>query len=140
FSDGSLRGAIQTVETRWYRFLSSDDSYDPDRVTYDREPLRRFYLKNGYADFKVLSAVAELAPDQGSFYLTFTIDEGERYKFGKIQVSTTLKNLDVEALDNQLQVREGDWYDAEKIDDTIKRLTDAVGNLGYAFVEVEGVG
>ncbi|MBV8166401.1 MAG: outer membrane protein assembly factor BamA, partial [Alphaproteobacteria bacterium] len=88
FSDGTLRSAIQTVETRWYRFLTSDDSYDPDRVTYDRELLRRFYLKNGYADFRVLSAVAELAPDQGSFYLTFTIEEGERYKFGKIDVST----------------------------------------------------
>jgi outer membrane protein insertion porin family len=139
FSDGELRGAIQTVESRWYRFLSSDDSYDPDRVTYDRELLRRFYLKNGYADFKVLSAVAELAPDQGSFYLTFTIDEGERYKFGKIEVSTTLKNLDVEVLRSQLQTEEDDWYDAEKIDDTIKRLTDEVGNLGYAFVEVEAV-
>ena len=139
FSDGTLRGAIQTVETRWYRFLTSDDTYDPDRVTYDRELLRRFYLKNGYADFKVLSAVAELAPDQGSFYLTFTIDEGQRYKFGKIDVSTTLKNLDVAALKSQLQTEEGDWYDAEKIDDTIKRLTEQVGNLGYAFVEVEAV-
>ncbi|MBI3516909.1 MAG: outer membrane protein assembly factor BamA [Proteobacteria bacterium] len=139
FSDGALRGAIQTVETRWFRFLSSDDSYDPDRVTYDRELLRRFYLKNGYADFKVLSAVAELAPDQGSFYLTFTIDEGERYRFGKIDVSTTLKNLDIEALNSELQTEEGDWYDAEKIDDTIKRLSDQVGNLGYAFVEVEAV-
>ena len=139
FSDGTLRGAIQTVETRWFRFLSSDDSYDPDRVTYDRELLRRFYLKNGYADFKVLSAVAELAPDQGSFYLTFTIDEGERYHFGKIEVSTTLKNLDIETLNSELQTEEGDWYDAEKIDDTIKRLSDQVGNLGYAFVEVEAV-
>ncbi|HUA56089.1 MAG TPA: outer membrane protein assembly factor BamA [Candidatus Sulfotelmatobacter sp.] len=139
FSDGTLRGAIQTVETRWWRFLTSDDTYDPDRVTYDRELLRRFYLKNGYADFKVLSAVAELAPDQGSFYLTFTIDEGERYKFGKIDVSTTLKNLDVSVLKEQLTTAEGDWYDAEKVDDTIKKLTDQVGNLGYAFVEVEAV-
>jgi outer membrane protein insertion porin family len=139
FSDGELRGAIQTVESRWYRFLTSDDSYDPDRVTYDRELLRRFYLKNGYADFKVLSAVAELAPDQGSFYLTFTIDEGERYKFGKIDISTTLKNLDVDELRSQLLTGEGDWYDAEKVDDTIKKLSDEVGNLGYAFVEIEAV-
>jgi outer membrane protein insertion porin family len=139
FSDGALRGAIQTVETRWYRFLTSDDSYDPDRVTYDRELLRRFYLKNGYADFKVLSAVAELAPDQSSFYLTFTIDEGDRYKFGKIDISTTLKNLDVETLNSELQTEQGNWYNAEKIDDTIKRLTDQVGNLGYAFVEVEAL-
>jgi outer membrane protein insertion porin family len=139
FSDGELRGAIQTVESRWYRFLTSDDSYDPDRVTYDRELLRRFYLKNGYADFKVLSAVAELAPDQGSFYLTFTIDEGGRYKFGKIDISTTLKNLDVEQLRSQVLTEEGNWYDAEKVDDTIKKLSDEVGNLGYAFVEIEAV-
>jgi outer membrane protein insertion porin family len=139
FSDGSLRGAIQTVESRWYRFLTSDDSYDPDRVTYDRELLRRFYLKNGYADFKVLSAVAELATDQSSFYLTFTIEEGERYKFGKIDISTTLKNLDIEVLQSQLLTEEDDWYDAEKVDDTIKKLSDEVGNLGYAFVEIEAV-
>jgi outer membrane protein insertion porin family len=139
FSDSALKGTLQTKETRWYRFLSSDDTYDPDRVTLDRDLLRRFYLKNGYADFRVLSAVAELAPDGDSFYLTFTIDEGERYKFGKIDVTTTLPNLDVEQLKSLVTVDEGDWYNAEAVDSTVKALTDAVGTRGYAFAQIEPV-
>ena len=78
FSASKLRGIIQTKESRWYRFLSTDDNYDPDRVTYDRELLRKFYLSQGYADFRVVSAVAELTPAQDGFLITFTLDEGAR--------------------------------------------------------------
>lgn len=137
FSDSELRAELQTKESAWYRFLSSDDHYDPDRVTFDRELLRRFYLKNGYADFRVLSAVAELSPDRNSFYLTFTVDEGERYTFSNIDISTTLKNLDVPALREKIEAQPGDWYDAGIVDDTITLLSNQVGTLGYAFVEVE---
>ena len=74
YSDRALRGIIQTTETRWYQFLSSNDTYDPDRLTFDRELLRRHYLRNGFADFRVVSAVAELTPDRKDFFITFTID------------------------------------------------------------------
>ena len=93
YSDSKLRGMLQTKESRWYRFLTSDDSYDPDRLTYDRELLRRFYLTEGYADFRVVSAVAELTPDRNGFIITFTLDEGERYRFGKIDVNIKIKDL-----------------------------------------------
>src|SRR5690606_15424927 len=79
FSDGTLRGEILTQESAWYRPFSTTDTYDPDRLTVDREALRNFYLKEGYADFRVISAVAELSPDRESFFITFTVDEGERY-------------------------------------------------------------
>jgi outer membrane protein insertion porin family len=139
FSDSALKGTLQTKETRWYRFLSTDDTYDPDRVTLDRDLLRRFYLKNGYADFRVLSAVAELAPDGDSFYLTFTLEEGERYKFGDIDVTTNLPNLDVQELKALVTVSQGDWYNADDVDNTVKALTDAVGSRGYAFAQIEPV-
>ena len=77
FSDSALRDVIQTVEDAWYRFATSDDTYDPDRLTFDRELLRRFYLANGYVDFRVISAVAELTPDRSDFIVTFSIEEGE---------------------------------------------------------------
>src|SRR5207245_4690655 len=93
FSDGTLRSAIETKESRWYRFLSTSDTYDPDRLTYDRELLRKFYLTEGYADFHVVSAVAELTPDRDGFVVTFTVDEGERYRFGKVDVAITVKDL-----------------------------------------------
>ena len=136
FSDDRLRDVVQTKESAWYRFLSTNDVYDPDRLTFDRELLRRHYLKNGYADFRVVSAVAELAPTRTEFFVTFTVEEGERYKFGNIDVQTGLRNLDPARLNEFVEVKEGDWYDADAVEATINKLTDAVGVLGYAFVEI----
>ncbi|MBV8189672.1 MAG: outer membrane protein assembly factor BamA [Alphaproteobacteria bacterium] len=136
FSDGTLRGKIRTTESAWWRFLSSDDRYDPDRLNLDRELLRKFYLSEGYADFRVISAVAELAPNRQGFFITFTISEGERYKFGKVDVSTRFQGLDIDVLKSYLTMAEGDWYDAGEVEKTVAALTDVVGSLGYAFVEV----
>ena len=136
FGDGTLRGKIRTSESAWYRFLSSDDRYDPDRLNLDRELLRKFYLSEGYADFRVVSAVAELAPNREGFFITFTISEGERYKFGKVEVSTRFQGLDVDVLQSYLTMSEGEWYDADEVEKTVTALSDIVGSLGYAFVEV----
>lgn len=136
FSDSRLREEIQTKESKWWRFFTSDDVFDPDRINLDRELLRRFYLTNGYADFAVNSAVAELTPNNREFFITFSINEGERYKFGKIEIDARLKDLDSSALQSSIQVEEGDWYDANEIDRTIDRLTEQVGSLGYAFVDI----
>jgi outer membrane protein insertion porin family len=137
FGDSTLRGTIETKESRWYRFLSTSDTYDPDRLTYDRELLRKFYLNEGYADFRVVSAVAELTPDRDGFVVTFTVDEGERYRFGKVDVNITLKDLPRETVLPLLTVQPGDWYNAEGVEHSISVLTDALGNRGYAFVEVK---
>ena len=136
FGDSTLRGAIETKESRWYRFLSTSDTYDPDRVAYDRELLRKFYLSEGYADFRVVSAIAELTPDRDAFILTFTVDEGERYRFGNVDVDIALKDLPREAVLPLLTVRPDEWYNAEAVERSISVLTDALGNRGYAFVEI----
>ena len=137
FGDGTLRGVVETKESRWYRFLSTSDTYDPDRLTYDRELLRKFYLAEGYADFRVASAVAELTPDRDGFIITFSIEEGERYHFGKIDVDIKLKDLPREAVLPLLTVQTSDWYNADMVERSIAVLTDALGNRGYAFVEVK---
>ena len=111
--DGDLRSQIATRESAWYRFFSTADTYDPDRLTVDRESLRNFYLKEGYADFRVVSAVAELSPNRDAFFITFTVEEGERYKFGKIGITTTLRNLDPESLRDQLTIG---WYTMNSAD------------------------
>jgi outer membrane protein insertion porin family len=136
FSDGTLREKVRTTESAWYRLFTSDDRYDPDRVNFDKELLRKFYLSEGYADFRVLSAVAELAPDRDGFYVTFTISEGDRYKFGKVDVSTRFEGLDIDAVKALVTTREGDWYNADQVERTITAISDAVGTLGYAFVDV----
>jgi outer membrane protein insertion porin family len=137
FSDSNLRGVVDTKESRWYRFLSNADTYDPDRITYDRELLRKYYLSQGYADFRVISAIAELTPDRDGFIVTFTIDEGDRYNFGKVDVNIKLKDLPKEVVLPLLTVRSGDWYDANAVEKSISTLTDALGNRGYAFVEIK---
>jgi outer membrane protein insertion porin family len=136
YGDGTLRGKIRTTESAWWRFLSSDDRFDPDRMNLDRELLRKFYLSEGYADFRVISAVAELAPNRDGFFITFTINEGERYKFGKVEVTSRFQGLDVDTLKSYLTMDEGDWYNADEVEKTVTAIADAVGSLGYAFVDV----
>ncbi len=136
FSDGTLREVIRTKQSRWWRFLSSDDTYDPDRLALDRELLRRFYLSEGYVDFRVQSAVAELTPNREEFFLTFTVEEGDRYRVGTVSVSSLLPGLQKESLADVVTFSEGDWYNANQVEKTIDKLSDAAGNLGYAFVDV----
>ncbi|MEQ9518825.1 MAG: outer membrane protein assembly factor BamA [Parvibaculum sp.] len=136
FSDGRLREVISTAESAWWKFLSSADNYDPDRLSYDRELLRRFYLSNGYADFRVASAVADLSRDGEEFYITFTVEEGEAYTFGPSEVTTELDKLDLEKLNSLVLTAEGEEYDAGLIDKTVDALTFEAGTNGYAFSEV----
>ena len=136
FGDSRLREVIRTKESRWYRFFTSDDTYDPDRLTLDRELLRRFYLQKGYADFRVVSGVAELTPDRRDFFLTFTMEEGVRYRFGEISVEAHLRDLEEEDFAGVIEIEKDDWYDADEVDDTIDALTEVVGSLGYAFVDI----
>ncbi|HEY1386752.1 MAG TPA: outer membrane protein assembly factor BamA, partial [Dongiaceae bacterium] len=136
FSDSDLRDETVTQEAAFYRFFSTTDTYDPDRLTLDKEALRKFYLSEGYADFRVVSAVAELSPDQEAFFITFTVEEGERYKLGTVDIKTTLKDLDPESLRDAVTTSEGDWYNADKVDESVQAISDRVGSLGYAFVDV----
>lgn len=136
FTDRKLRSEVLTSESRFWKIFSSNDNYDPDRLEYDRELLRRFYTDNGYADFSVLSAVAELSPSQEDFFITFTIEEGEQYRFGKATVTTELDTLDGERLARILPIQEGRIFQASKIEDAVDSLTFAAGAAGYAFVDV----
>jgi outer membrane protein insertion porin family len=136
-SDSDLKKVLKTKEDAFYRFLSNDTTYDADRLTADRELLRRHYLQEGYADFRVDSAVAELAPDRSRFFLTFAVDEGQRYKVGNLDLAINLKGLTKEELLPLIDFKSGDWYNGDKIDEAINKLTEAIGTKGYAFVEVK---
>lgn len=136
FSDADLRDVVQTKEYAFWRLLTTTDTYDPDRLSFDRELLRRFYLKNGYVDFKVVSAVAELTPDREDFVVTFTVEEGERYRIGNIDLDINLKRADAESLRPLITMIPGEWYNANEVDTSIDQLTDELGTLGYAFVNI----
>jgi outer membrane protein insertion porin family len=136
FTDSELRGVILTKESRWWRFFTNYDNYDPDRLEYERQLLREHYGKNGYADFQVVSAVAELTPDRKDFFITFTVDEGPQYTVGEVRVKTTLAKLNGDVLVNYVPMRTGQTFDSEKIEKAVETLTFATGTAGYAFVDV----
>jgi len=137
FGEGRLREVVDSREQAWYRFLSSSDEYDPERLKYDSELLRRFYLRNGYADFTVTNAVAELTPDRSSFFLTYTVSEGKRYRVSKVVVVNTLRHVDKKLLDNTVDIAAGDWYDGDAVERNVQALTTAVQNRGIGFVQVK---
>ena len=136
FSDSQLRFVISTTQTNLLSFLKGTNIYDPDRLSLDRELLRQFYLKNGYADARILSATADLDRDGRGFFVTFTISEGERYRFGAIDVESALPSLNVDALRGSILTRAGRVYNAEKVEKTVEALTIAVSQQGYAFGQV----
>ena len=136
FSDNDLRGVVVTEQSRWYKFFSSNANYDPDRLEYDKEQLRKFYRNRGYYDFRVISAVAELAPDRNGFVVTYTIDEGPEYKFGKIGVETELKKLNPSVLQALVPIHSGEIYEDKRLEDATDALTFAAGAAGFAFVDV----
>ncbi|WP_245296806.1 MULTISPECIES: outer membrane protein assembly factor BamA [Rhodomicrobium] len=136
FSDSQLRSVITTTESNFLSFLKSTDVYDPDRLNLDRELLRRYYLKSGYADARVVSAVADLDREGKGFFITFTVEEGELYNFGKVDIESTLPSIDPASLRGEVLTHQGATYNAEYVDNTTEKLTIAVAEQGYAFGQI----
>ena len=137
YSDGDLRDVLATKESRWWKIFTSNDTFDPDRQAYDQQVLRQHYLNEGYADFRVVSSMSELTPDREDFFITFTIEEGEIYEFGEIDVTSEIRDVDANLFKVFLLMREGMTYNAEAIEKTIEALSNAAGILGYAFVDIQ---
>lgn len=136
FSDGKLRGEMVTKQARFFRLFSSNTSYDPDRLAFDQQKLRQFYLTEGYADFRVVSAVAELTPDKKDFIITYVVEEGDRYRFGDVTVDSRLRDFDGSVIAKNLPMKKGDWYNAKEVEDTVENISEVAGTLGYAFADV----
>lgn len=136
FDHDRLEEAMMSKEKRWYRFFTATDTYDPDRFAYDQELLRRFYLHQGYMDFNVVSASAELSPNRESFFLTLVLEEGPRYKIGNVSVESSIKGLNPDAVKGKVSLAPGDWFNNDKLEDSILTLTNEVGGMGYPFVDV----
>jgi outer membrane protein insertion porin family len=134
FKDGQLRKEMATKQSRFYRLLSSGASYDPDKLAFDQSKLRQFYLTQGYADFRIVSAVAELTPNKRDFIITYVVEEGERYKFGDVKVESDIRDFKPEAA--RIAIKKDSFYNAKLVEDTVESLTQAAGLFGYAFAEV----
>ncbi len=136
FSDWKLKDVISTTTTNWLSFLKSSDVYDADRVNADQELLRRWYLKNGYADFRIVSASAELDAGGGGYIITIVLDEGAQYKFGKVDVVSNIRDVPAASLRNALRMSDGQIYNAELVEKSVENITIEVSKNGYAFAQV----
>jgi outer membrane protein insertion porin family len=136
YSNWRLRDVIKTGQSNILSFLKNNDLYDPDRIESDRELLRRFYLKNGYADVRIVSAVAEFDPRRNGFVLTFTIEEGDRYAFGAVDIQSGVRDVDPAALRSKLRFSSGGIYNAELIEKSTEEMTIEMSKRGYAFAQV----
>lgn len=139
FSQSRLREVISSRQYAWYRFLSAADKYNSDRVEYDEYLLHKFYNHEGYADFQVLSANAELSPDRKSFYLTFDISEGPRYRVSSIKVVSSIPTLSEKKLQGLVPLSAGDWFDGDAVEQGVDAINQKALDLGYAFAQVNPV-
>lgn len=136
YSSSDLQDVLMSKESRWYRIFSSASSYDAEKMNYDKELLRQYYNQRGYADFRVVSAVAELAPNKKSFILNFTIDEGPRYKIGEIKINSAISEVPLDALYKEVDFESGEWYNSKAIDNSVSAITEELGKKGFVFVDV----
>ena len=136
YGDSRLKQVIALRETGILSFIQRDDVYDEPRLRTDEETLRKFYYNHGYADFRIVSSVAELDEKQNSYFITITVSEGERYAFGNVRIDSTISGVDTQSLYNELETTPGDTYSAKKVEDTLVNLTNTLANAGYAFAQV----
>src|SRR6266852_988730 len=136
YSDYRLRDVVKTSVSNWLSFLKSSDIYDADRIEVDRDLLRRFYLRNGFADVRIVSAVGEYEPDKKGFIITFTIDEGVQYHFGAVNIQSAVPTVPPESLRYKLRVESGRVYNADAIEKSVEEATIEVARRGYPFAAV----
>lgn len=139
FSARELRGVILSREHAWWRFMTQFDVFDEDRIMYDQQMLRQFYMRNGYVDMQVKNANGQFTPDRQYYSVTFTIEEGEKYKFGEIKIDNPFPDVPDAELKKVLTVKQGRVYNIDTVDETMGALRSAVADRGYAFINVEPV-
>src|SRR6476469_2428333 len=136
YSSSRLKEVVKTSESNILSFLQTTDIYDPDRIEADRDLLRRFYLKHGYADVRIVSAIGEYDPAKKGFVVTYTIDEGAQYRLGTVEVMSNVLAIDAAGLRSQLKLGEGSVYNADLVEKTVEAMTIQAARQGYAFANV----
>ena len=139
YKSSKLKSIMKTKEKRLLRFLSSADRYDPDKLEYDKQLITEFYNNNGYPDFKFTTSIAQLSINSNDFEVILTVNEGKKYKFGNVTVSSELKKLDPSLIQSSLPFKEDETYDYSKIKDSIQDIKNLAELNGYSFIEIDPV-
>ena len=139
FSDRELIDEISTKESQWWKFLSSSDTYDSDRVEFDKEKLRRFYGSNGYADFATISSIAQINEKKDKFFITFLLEEGIKYNIGEVNIVNHVEKFDAAILNKEILIKKGKVYNADLIEKTVDKMIEVMSEKSYAFAHIEPV-
>ena len=139
FSDRTLRGEILSKEHAWWRFMTQFDTFDEDRIQYDGQMLRQFYLRNGYVDFQVKNTSGTFTPNREYYSVVFTVDEGDKYDFGRLSVDNPFDDIPNDVLQDVIVAQTGKTYNVDVVDETMSALRSKVADYGYAFINVEPV-
>ena len=136
FSDGRLKREIATSESRWWKVLTAGGKYDPDLLNFDKENLKKFYADQGFVDAEINFAIGEISNKRDKFFVTFVINEGERYKFGNVNVDVEIKNYNKSDILKSISISKGGWYSATKVEDNITKLTESIIDSGSPFINI----
>ncbi|MBD5391907.1 outer membrane protein assembly factor BamA, partial [bacterium] len=139
FRSRDLRNEILSREHAWWRFMTQFDVFDEDRIAYDQQMLRQFYLRNGYVDFQVKSANGVFTPDRQYYSVTFVVEEGPKYSMGDIKIDNPFEDVPDDVLKRALKIKKKDTYNVDLIEESIVALRGAVADYGYAFISVEPI-
>jgi len=139
YPDSDLKEEITTQVSKWWKFLSSFDVYDSDRIEFDKEKLRRFYGTRGYADFNTISAIAQITPNKDRFYINFLIEEGIKYNVGEISITNQVEKFDEDVLNKHIRIKEGKLYNSDLVEKTIEKMVNVMSQKSFAFAHVEPV-
>jgi outer membrane protein insertion porin family len=135
YSTRRLVGMMETTEMNFLSFIKTSDVYDPDRIAADLELIRRFYLKNGYADFRVISSDVQFDPSVGGYIITIVVHEGPQYRVSSVSVESHLPDVDGATLTDYLRIGPGDVYNGDAVEKTVEALTREIARKGYAFTQ-----
>lgn len=139
YSDRELADEISTKESKWWKFLSSSDAYDSDRIEFDREKLRRFYGSNGYADFTTISSIAQIMPKKDEFFVTFLLEEGIQYETGEVNIVNRIEKFDASILNKEILLKKGKIYDPDLVEKTVDKMVELMSEKSYAFAHIEPI-
>ncbi len=137
FSDQDLLDEISTKKSKWYKFFSSADVYDSDRIEFDKEKLRRFYGSKGYADFVAISSIAQITPNKDKFFITFLLEEGIKYHVGEVNIINHIAKFDASILQKEILIKKGKVYNSDLIDKTVDAMSKIMSEKSYAFAHIE---
>ena len=135
FSDGTLRDQIKLRSPGWFTWYTKADQYSKEKLSGDIETLRSYYLNRGYIEMQVESTQVAITPDKKDIYITFNINEGDKYTVSDIKLDGEMFGRNDE-LASLMELKKGDAFNDEKLDNSTKKMAERLGNFGYAFANV----